>query len=351
MRSRAPLTAAAQHLALSTATAAPADPVSVWKRDLSRTYVALDPVVRGDRGSWTGSLTSNRTGSLQVTTEESDPVKLVRTPEAAAADGHAYLFARIQLAGPALLFQDGRSVQLDPGVLAFYDASRPFSIVLPEPQRARVLMLPRPMLRLEDTDVRRITATAVGVEPDGPAAPLLPFLRGLVEEIGPAAPHVREPLARTVAGLLSTLAAHQSGALGRSRAAGAGPATVLDRIKSSAEARLGEPELSPRMLAEELGISLRSLHKLFHAEGTTFGGWVRERRLEACRAELARPDAAGLAISAVAARWGFPRPAHFSRAFRRAYGVSPSQWRESACGRREFPGTADPVRDLVRQAA
>ena len=32
-------------------------------------------------------------------------------------------------------------------------------------------------------------------------------------------------------------------------------------------------------------------------------------------------------MSAVAQRWGFVNPAHFSRAFRAAYGVSPREWR------------------------
>lgn len=89
-------------------------------------------------------------------------------------------------------------------------------------------------------------------------------------------------------------------------------------------------ELSPRWLAEEHHILLRYLHKRFRAEGTTFGGWVRARRLSECRAEVARHDAQHLAISAVAARWGFTSPAHFSHAFRAEYGQSPSQWCRSA---------------------
>ncbi|MFJ4809646.1 helix-turn-helix domain-containing protein [Streptomyces longwoodensis] len=32
-------------------------------------------------------------------------------------------------------------------------------------------------------------------------------------------------------------------------------------------------------------------------------------------------------MAAVAARWGFVSPAHFSHAFRKAYGMSPAQFR------------------------
>jgi AraC-like DNA-binding protein len=57
--------------------------------------------------------------------------------------------------------------------------------------------------------------------------------------------------------------------------------------------------------------------------------WVRTRRLEAAREELARTGAAHRSIAAVAARWGFSNPSHFSRAFRERYGMSPVQWRSA----------------------
>lgn len=303
------------------------DGLTSWKQALSTTYGALESAARAEPESWTGSLRALRLGTLQVVTEESDAVQVVRTARGAAADGRGHVFARLQLEGRARLFQDGRSADLRPGVLAFYDAGRPFSLVLPERQRAHVLMVPRPMLRLGDREMHRVTARAIGDTPDGPAALVLPLLSGLAQEIAAAAPTARETLARTVADLLATLAAAQSDT---PEPAGAGPATLLDRIKATIETRLGEPELSPRTLADEHGISLRYLHKLFQEQGTTVNGWVRHRRLDACRAELARPQAADRTIAAVAARWGFVSPAHFSHAFRKAYGMSPAQWRGTA---------------------
>ncbi|KAB2337046.1 helix-turn-helix transcriptional regulator, partial [Actinomadura rudentiformis] len=66
---------------------------------------------------------------------------------------------------------------------------------------------------------------------------------------------------------------------------------------------------------------------MFHAEGHTVAGWIRERRLEQCRRNLADPRLAARSIHAIAARWGFTSPAHFSQAFRTAYGLSPRQFR------------------------
>jgi AraC-like DNA-binding protein len=55
--------------------------------------------------------------------------------------------------------------------------------------------------------------------------------------------------------------------------------------------------------------------------------WIRSRRLEACRQELAT-TASGTIIAAVARRHGFSNMSSFSRAFRAEYGLSPSEWRD-----------------------
>nr|WP_245695322.1 helix-turn-helix domain-containing protein [Streptomyces antibioticus] len=305
------------------------------QRSFSRAYGDVELVTRTDPASWRGSLRLLHLGILQIASEETDAVEVVRTTRDTAADGRTHLFARLQLHGSALVFQDGRRAHLRPGSLVFYDAGRPFSVVLPEAQRARVLMVPRPLLRLSEAELRRITAQVVGDPPDSPAALLLPLLDGLVREIDAVAPAAREELARAVADLLAALAATRSTgteAAGAGPSAGTGQAAMLDRIKATIEARLAEPELSPGVLAAEHGISLRYLHKLFQERGTTVGGWIRRRRLEACRAELARPLAADRTIAAVAARWGFASPTHFSHAFRKAYGVSPVQYRSQRHG-------------------
>ncbi|MFE4047964.1 helix-turn-helix domain-containing protein [Streptomyces sp. YIM B13518] len=75
-------------------------------------------------------------------------------------------------------------------------------------------------------------------------------------------------------------------------------------------------------------ISTRSLYKLFQEEGLTVAAWVRERRLENCRRALADPALNSRPVHAIAARWGFADSAHFSRAFRAAYGMPPKEYRQ-----------------------
>jgi AraC-like DNA-binding protein len=102
------------------------------------------------------------------------------------------------------------------------------------------------------------------------------------------------------------------------------------QIQASIRENLGDPRLTPPAIAADHHISLRYLHKLFERDGHTVAGWIRERRLEQCRRDLADPRLAARSIHAIATRWGFTSPAHFSRAFRGAYGFSPRQFRRQS---------------------
>jgi AraC-like DNA-binding protein len=112
-----------------------------------------------------------------------------------------------------------------------------------------------------------------------------------------------------------------------------GPAAVraaqLHRMRQTIETLLAEPDLSLRRAAEAGGVSPRYVQKLFASAGESFRGYVRTRRLERCRLDLTSPRHAAISISTICFRWGFNGSAHFSRAFRRQYGVSPREYRRT----------------------
>lgn len=126
--------------------------------------------------------------------------------------------------------------------------------------------------------------------------------------------------------LFVAVLASSGGVAARGGAAGA-RATHLRRLCQRIEARLADPELSLVAVAAEDGISPRYLQKLFTAAGLKFSGYVRERRLERCYADLVSPIHAQLSVSEIGYRWGFGDAPHFSRAFRARYGLPPSQHR------------------------
>jgi AraC-like DNA-binding protein len=75
------------------------------------------------------------------------------------------------------------------------------------------------------------------------------------------------------------------------------------------------------------GLSTRYLQKLFKVSATSFSEYLRERRLERCKLDLANRALNHFTISALCFRWGFGDAANFSRAFTARYGVSPKAYR------------------------
>jgi AraC-like DNA-binding protein len=98
-------------------------------------------------------------------------------------------------------------------------------------------------------------------------------------------------------------------------------------LKRSALNRLRDPELSPQRLSDETGISVRTVHRLFHFSGVSFRDWLRERRLERCWEELTEATSPRRSVADVAYRWGFNDLTTFNRSFRLKYGICPTMAR------------------------
>jgi AraC-like DNA-binding protein len=92
------------------------------------------------------------------------------------------------------------------------------------------------------------------------------------------------------------------------------------RIEHFILEHLRDPDLSVNAIAQALHLSVRYVHKLF--VGQPVMQWAMAQRLRACQRELATRGARS--ICDVAYAWGFNSPAHFSRLFKKHFGVCPS---------------------------
>lgn len=171
--------------------------------------------------------------------------------------------------------------------------------------------------------------------PDSPFLTIVvPFARHFADHVasidGPAAQQLLRGAARMLAAALIA------------EPCPAPPTGTLSAVRSYIDDNLGARELTPAAVAAANYVSVRTLHALFSATGTTVSVWIRDRRLDACRSDLADDGCAHLTIAQIARARGLIDPAHFSRLFSRRFGVTPSAYR---AGRHERSGDPAPTSD------
>ncbi|MGW0585249.1 AraC-like ligand-binding domain-containing protein, partial [Streptomyces sp. NPDC002920] len=273
-----------------------------------------------------GRVATGRLGGLRVSTVEADAQRASRTAAHIAHARADYVAVGVQTSGTATLVQDGRRALVEEGDLVVYDTTRPYSLDYPGRFSTRVVHMPRRAVGLPEEELRRVAGTTIPGR-DGFGALLVSFLTTLPVSVPPGSPVVATRLAASVVDLFATLV-HERG----TPAAAPEPSPqhhLVQRVRGHIDEHLTDPALSPQSVAAAHHISVRYLHRLFEEEGVTVGRLIQRRRLEECARELGRQNAPVPTVSAVAQRWGFTNPAHFSRVFRAAYGLSPREWRGS----------------------
>ncbi|MEV5480042.1 MULTISPECIES: helix-turn-helix domain-containing protein [Streptomyces] len=229
---------------------------------------------------------------------------------------------------------DHDGTQRDTGTLMLWEGSPPLDApaltgtsTSTEPtERAIVLHLPLAILPVPEPTLRHLAAQPIPPT-TGPGLLLARFMEGLADQCATLETKLALRLGSAAVDLsavfLMNLADARGLLLPQPR-----KAELLGEIKSFVMQNLGEPRLSPALIASAHHISVRYLHCLFQADKHTVSGFLREQRLERCRAELADPAHAARSVGAIRARWGFPDAAVFGRAFKRTYGVSPGEYRK-----------------------
>ncbi|WP_416963238.1 helix-turn-helix domain-containing protein [Streptomyces sp. Agncl-13] len=298
-----------------------------WRDIVSRNFVPLEIVPR-EGPDFHAQLRIARVGPVQVSvvTTPAHTARTRRSAGSAGADASDHVKVSLQLTGHCVLTQGDHQAELKPGELAVYDTRRPYILDTDRPGRSLALMFPRAMLRLPERELARVTAIPVSCR-DGLGTVVRPFLYGLARQVDELESLGTPRLAENVADLVGTLLAEHTGADRTPAPDHDGRHALTQRILTYMEQRLHDPELDPDRIAAVHHISRRYLYKLLAEHGYTVSGWIREHRLAHCRRDLADPALSHLPVGAIGSRWGFPGPAHFSHAFKTAYGISPSEAR------------------------
>lgn len=274
-------------------------------------------------------------GFLHVSTVRGAAQTYVHDPGAVTDPS---LLLGLQASGGADLARRGTTVPCGPGDVFLGAAAEPFALRAPGDFTLHLVRIPRYALTLSDAQAGDLSGRAPFA--GGSVAPLL---GSLVRSVAGAArsysARTALHLAGSVAELVALLAVEDAETAARDRREDR--ENMIRDVRAHADAHLWDRELTPGTLAAAQHISIRYLHKLFEDHGSTVGRWIQHRRLEEARRELARPGRSDTTVSAVARRWGFASATHFSRSFRAAYGISPSDWREARIRPVRGAGDAD----------
>lgn len=106
-------------------------------------------------------------------------------------------------------------------------------------------------------------------------------------------------------------------------------AARLLNIKTTIMADLSNPALSLTDIAARNGISTTYVRKLFEADGTTFSEFLLGQRLARAYELLTTLALVDRSIATIAIEAGFNDISYFNRTFRRAYGATPSEIRQT----------------------
>ncbi|MFD9724162.1 helix-turn-helix domain-containing protein [Streptomyces sp. NPDC059072] len=319
----------------ASATAVPVAERFEWFSDVVASALIPTAIVSERHADFHAEASTLALGGTRLSTFSHSPLHSRRTPALIRrGDPEQYQLALIT-GGRWWMAHNGADEEFGVGDMILWDTSRPQETIAHPghgPSGSVIVHLPKGVLPLRPCRVDRLLGRRIAAD-SGTAAVLARFVASLAEHAPACTPRELAELGDAAADLAAACFAHRLDVYGelpvetRTRA-------LRERVDAFIEHHLGDPGLTPGTIAAAHGLSVRALHALFRSAGDeTVAASIRRRRLERCRTDLTRPALASRPVHEIATRWSFPNAASFSRAFREAYGTSPSEYRRVAGAR------------------
>ena len=254
-------------------------------------------------------------------------------PPGSAAGADVY-FLTLPIAGRGVATQRGRPVEAASGDLLLIDCDHPFRLDIDHPVEQLLVTIPKPCLDplLAQPEVCR--ALHLPTDHGGGLV-----IQALVQTLAAMPQHL---MPREAAGvshhLVMLVALAVSEGVTREPV---GRAALLQLAMDEIERSLADPDLTPDLIARRVSISVSYLTKLFAAHSTSVGRWLHTRRLDRAWSLLDPTRDDPRSVTEIAHACGFRDSAHFARAFRLRFDLTPS-------ARRAHPRVAGSDRDQRR---
>ena len=306
----------------STASYRPHERLAVWREVYGRTVAHIDITPRTAEG-FRASATVARSSALGVIHASTSANHGATSRELIVNDDVSFV---VGVTSRWAASQLGRSTDLRPGDGVLMSNGDLGAITLSDDCRYAAFCVPRSAIEPLVPDIGAAFARRV------PASNrALRMLQGYLElargEHVVSTPELTAAYTNHLCDLLAlTLGATRDAAeLATSRGV---CAVRLQAMKEDIEKNLKRPDLSVHSIAKQHGVSVRYVQRLFEESGWTFTQFLMEQRLATAYEALTAPS--NVPINAIAYELGFSDLSYFNRAFRRRYGCTPSDVRNTA---------------------
>jgi AraC-like DNA-binding protein len=307
----------------STAQVAPQERRCYWDRAVSETYFSLELAYR-NAAAFNGSLDVWALGDLSLSRLVSDGLLYRRHARHLAHETDESYLITIPEQGEINFLQADREVRCGPGAFLVERSHLPYQFSYGEANALWVLKIPGRTLRARISAPERLASFSFSSR-EGAGALFTDMVRLVAPRLNELAPEVCDVTGRHLVDLLVMAVEADDRLMGGS--AGSVKAAHLHRVEHFIRKNLALPSLTPQMIAQSCGISLRYLHQLFAARNETVCGWIRDQRLRMCD-EALRDSACGKSIAQIAYQWGFADQSQFGRHYKARFGRTPGEARE-----------------------
>ncbi len=299
----------------------PMERAGQWARALKEVCGGFN-TFSNDWSKFKGNVDLRNIGGFDVAGISMNAHRVSRSRKQIAESDDDYRYLIMQMQGRALLSQGKNEAFLEPGDMALIDSGRPSEFTYDGSMQQISLHIPRETLEscLPNYHIEE-AKTISGAT--GMGAVVKNYLISTYNEAHFVGEENHGTIRESLLNLLSATIR------------GYGAEDVVDlkvrqlfHIRKIIERNLTDPCLTPTKIANLCDISTRHLHRLFKADGVSVGEWLRKRRLSEARRQLANKHFSDHSIIRIAFHWGFNDAAHFSRSFRKEFGLSPRQYRQ-----------------------
>lgn len=295
-----------------------------------------------DAATFHDQLRGWRLGAVQIARRRTSARALARSRALTQLDEAASLRVILQVSGDFQGDYDGRAAAGGPGAIRVVDMGRPFQVSETD---AETLELSLSHDRIEAGP----DAHGQVFSPSNAMARLLAVcLEGLVEAASGLSPAEAVGAADAACALVAGLIGGQP-RLGPTPAGEGGEGRLFLIARRYIDAQLDSRELTPAALGAHLGVSRRTLYRLFDGKHGV-AGYIQQRRLDRAFDAIAQQTGPWTSLAEIAYAHGFQSEAHFSRAFRARFDLRPGEARALRGEGRaaETPGEADKLLSWLR---